>query len=565
MRSPTLSEQLRQLACLAEIRGGADATDLRTTISILDRLAPAERVRLEARLRDSDSGDALDIPPAVTWRLRELAAGRGDVAVRASRAGLPTLLRRLLERRSIDEKEAVALARELGVVTLSDLRDALEDGRVDRLLKPGAGRLRQAEALIGAELPPMPLGRAVEILSSVQDLVAHHCPLLEDVLPAGAVRRFEPLVSQLTLVGHSPVPAAAVAALCAMPDVDDVIHRTARRVLLWIHQVEVDVHVAADDDYGTVLFTATGSTAHVRAVTARRPAALHPHEELVYAHAGLSFVPAEMRNDTGEIEAAAAGSLPELVSRADIRGDLHMHSTYSDGRDTLTTMVAACAALGYEYIAITDHSERAAASRTLTLDTLARQHDEILRLRAQYPQIAILHGLEVDILPDGRLDFADAILEQLDIVLASLHDAAKHDGPALTRRCLQAIRHPLVNVITHPANRLVGRRPGYALDFEAVYAAAAETGTALEIDGAPSHLDLDGEQARSAVAAGVTVTIDSDCHRARALDRQMKLGIGTARRGWVEPRHVLNCRPLDQVLSFIQAKRQARPNGPVRP
>ena len=380
-------------------------------------------------------------------------------------------------------------------------------------------------------------------------------------MPAGGLRRFEPLVEQLVLVGHSSVPPTAVAALCAMPGIDDVLHRTPRRALLSVLQVEVDVRVAADDDYGTVLFTATGSTAHVRAVTARRRPALHNSEEKVYAHAGLACVPAEMRNDTGEIAAAAAGALPVLVSRSDIRGDLHMHSTYSDGQDTLATMVAASVALGYEYIAITDHSERAAASRTLTLDALSRQRDEILRLREQHPQITILHGVEVDILPDGRLDFADAILEQLDIVLASLHDAAKHDGPALTRRCLQAIRHPLVNVITHPANRLVGRRSGYPLDFDAVYAAAVETGTALEIDGAPSHLDLDGEHARAAVSAGVTVTIDSDCHRARVLDRQMKLGLGTARRGWVEARHVLNCRPLDDVLAFIAAKRHGRPQG----
>ena len=149
------------------------------------------------------------------------------------------------------------------------------------------------------------------------------------------------------------------------------------------------------------------------------------------------------------------------------------------------------------------------------------------------------------------------MLERLDIVLASLHDAAGQDGATLTRRCIQAMQHPLVNVITHPANRLVGRREGYPLDYAAIYAAAVETGTALEIDGAPSHLDLDGEHARAAVAAGVTVTIDSDCHRARALHRQMRLGVGTARRGWVEPRHVLNARPLADVRAFIAAKRKA--------
>ncbi|MBA2306449.1 MAG: PHP domain-containing protein, partial [Acidobacteria bacterium] len=237
---------------------------------------------------------------------------------------------------------------------------------------------------------------------------------------------------------------------------------------------------------------------------------------------------------------------------------LHMHSTFSDGQDTLEAMITSAALLGYEYVAITDHSTSAAASRTVSLDLLARQREEIERLRERFPTMAILHGTEVEILPDGRLDFADAVLERLDVVLASLHDAAGQDGPALTRRCIEAMRHPLVNIITHPANRLVGRRPGYPMDYAAVYAAAVETGTALEIDGAPSHLDLDGEHAHEAVAAGVTVTIDSDCHRARSLDRQMQLGIGTARRGWVEPRHVLNTRTLELVRDFIQAKRQAK-------
>ena len=562
MSAPTLADQLRQLSCIAEIRGAVDAADLRTAIPILDRLSPAETTRLETLLRDTQPDQLSDFPAAAVWRMREIASGRADAALRASRAGLPTLIRRLLELETINEDQALALARELRVVTLSDLGSALDDGRVDRQLKPAAAALREACATLANELQPLRLGRAVDLLSSVQDLIAHHCPGLEEVVPAGGVRRFEPLVDQLVLVGHASVPSAAVAALCAMPGVDDVLHRTPRRVLLFVQPVEVDVHVAADDDYGSALFRATGSATHVRTVTARRRPALHQTEEQVYGYAGLAFIPAEMRNDTGEIAAAATGALPVPVSRADIRGDLHMHSTYSDGQDTLATMVAASVALGYEYIAITDHSERAAASRTLTLEALSRQRDEILRLREQFPAITILHGLEVDILPDGRLDFDDAILAQLDIVLASLHDSAGQDGSALTRRCLQAIRHPLVNVITHPANRLVGHRPGYPMDFDALYAAAVETGTALEIDGAPSHLDLDGEHARAAVSAGVTVTIDSDCHRARALDRQMKLGIGTARRGWVEARHVLNCRPLEDVLAFIAAKRRGRAHTP---
>ena len=243
------------------------------------------------------------------------------------------------------------------------------------------------------------------------------------------------------------------------------------------------------------------------------------------------------------------------MSGDDVRGDLHMHTNYSDGADSLVDMVMTCRGLGYEYIAITDHSEGAAASRTMSQDDIARQREEIDRLRERVPGMTVLHGTEVDILPDGSLDFRDEVLEQFDIVLASLHESAGHDGVRLTERCVAAIRHPLVNVLTHPMNRLVGRRGAYDLDYEAVYAAAVETGTALEVDGAPSHLDLDGEHARAAAAAGVIVTTDSDCHRAPLLERQMRFAIGTARRGWVGPNQVLNTRPVEAIREFVRAKR----------
>jgi DNA polymerase (family X) len=220
--------------------------------------------------------------------------------------------------------------------------------------------------------------------------------------------------------------------------------------------------------------------------------------------------------------------------------------------------VQACVALGYEYLAITDHSQSSAAIRNLTVDGIKKQADEIAALRQEYPQIAILHGCEVDILPDGRLDFTDRILERFDIVLASLHDAAAQPPEMLLKRYLAAIEHPLVNVITHPTNRLVPHRRGYDLDYDRLFAFALERRTAIEIDGAPSHLDLDGALARRAVAAGATVVIDGDCHRAETLRLQMRLGVVTARRGWVEARHVLNTRPIDEVRAFIAAKRGAR-------
>jgi len=218
-------------------------------------------------------------------------------------------------------------------------------------------------------------------------------------------------------------------------------------------------------------------------------------------------------------------------------------------------MVLAARQLGYEYIAITDHSQRAWSSRSLSIQDVSRQRDEIDGLRRKISGIEILHGIEVDIMPDGTLDFEDSVLERFDIVLASLHDSAGQQGPELTDRYLKAMRHPLVNVITHPANRSPARSDGFDIDYDALFAAASETGTAMEIDGAPGHLDMDGAIARRAATAGVVITIDSDCHRAEWLARQMRFGVGTARRGWIEPRHILNAGSLDDVRAFIARKR----------
>jgi DNA polymerase (family 10) len=221
-------------------------------------------------------------------------------------------------------------------------------------------------------------------------------------------------------------------------------------------------------------------------------------------------------------------------------------------------MVEGCRALGYEYMAITDHSPHSAATRNLTADGVRKQADDIARLREEHPDIAILHGCEVDILADGRLDFPEKILERFDIVLASLHEGGGHSPEQLMQRYESAMKHPLVTMITHPTNRVVPHRLGYNLDYDRLFGFAVETGTVLEIDGAPSHLDLDGALARRAIAAGATVAVDSDCHRAELLARQMQLGVITARRGWVEARHVLNTRSLEDVRARIAAKRGTR-------
>ena len=406
---------------------------------------------------------------------------------------------------------------------------------------------------------PIPLGRAWDLLDTCVPAALADCPELAALEPAGDIRRVEALVSSIVLVARTDDPAAASTALSSGRLFDRVTLRSDRRLIGTARHAAVEILIATRDDYGSTLFNATGSNAHVTEMRSQGlPDASHATEEALYASLGLTFIAPELRHGTGETDAAARGALPALVDSSDIRGDLHMHTTYSDGRDSLESMVEGCHALGYEYMAITDHSTRAAASRTLARDDIRHQRAAIDAQRERYPGMTILHGIEVDILQDGRLDFEDAVLEQFDIVLASLHDHAFQDADRLTRRTLAAIRHPLVNVLCHPANQLVGHSDGYALDFDAIYEAAAETGTALEIDGAPSHMDLDGPRARAAAAAGVTLSIDSDCHRVQALGRQMRFGVGTARRGWIEPHQVLNTRPLADIREFIAAKRRGR-------
>ena len=419
----------------------------------------------------------------------------------------------------------------------------------------------------------IPLGRAHLLASSIIR-EARRAAFEADLTPVGSLRRFAPTVAEVTLVGVAPLSrhAAVLSAFSRLPMVTLVLEREPSSIRVNTGRGPATLHVAAPDQAGAALVWHTGGDAHVEQLQTRgerlglRFADAHladrdasavacVSEQDFYGRLDLPYIAPELRSGSGEIEAADAGTLPRLVSEYDIRGDLHTHSSWSDGRDTIADMVSAARQLGYEYLAITDHSERAWASRTLAAASVEEQREEIDRVRTRARGIEVLHGVEVDIMHDGTLDFDDETLARFDIVLASLHDHGGHDGAQLTERYLRAIRHPLVNVITHPANRTPGQSDGYPLDFDALFAAAVETGTAIEIDGGPGHLDLDGALARRAVEAGVTLVVDSDSHRLDALARQMQFGIGTARRGWIEPRHVLNTRSAADVRAFVARKR----------
>jgi len=394
------------------------------------------------------------------------------------------------------------------------------------------------------------------------------------ITPLGSLRRFAPAVGDVSLLAVAPAAAHAevLTGFARLPAVAAILARSLSHITIGNERGVITLRVTIPEEAGSALVWHTGSLGHTsqlqeraqrmgfafdsgRLIDNRGQGVPTGTEADFYKRLELPEIPPELREGEDEIGAAERSALPVLVSTADIRGDLHMHSTWSDGRDSIDQMVFAAQQLGYEYVAITDHSERSTASRQLAAADISRQRADIEKVRTRAKRVQVLHGIEVDIMPDGSLDFDDDQLAGFDIVLASLHDHAGHDSATLTERYLRAIRHPLVNVITHPTNRTPGRSSGYRLDFDALFAAAAETGTALEVDGAPGHLDLDGTLARRAVAAGAMLVIDSDCHRSDGLGRQMRFGVGTARRGWIEPAHVLNTRGLDEVRAFIARKR----------
>ena len=539
-------------------------------------------VRAHGIESDADTGPLFESPPAgsdpeVLRRLRQMYEAGGWVLVESAIADLPADLRWLFESGAVTIEQLAEIHAALGVTAAADLAAAVSANKLRAL--PGFDA--SVETAIKATLPSLrgripriPLGRASSAAATLLEPL-RAMPGVEWATPVGSLRRGQDTVGDIEILAQTDRPGAAIDALLTQPSASHVLHRSERRLYVLADRVQIGVRLAAPSHAGAELLYLTGSRAHFEGLQAHAAAKglnltasgltasdgtsiAAASEAEIYAALDLPVIPPEIRNGEDEIALASRGLLPVLVSRGDIRGDLHMHSVWSDGRDPIDAMVEGCRALGYEYMAITDHSPHSAASRSLTIDGVRKQAEEIARLREQYPDIAILHGCEVDILTDGRLDFPDKVLETFDIVLASLHEAAGQRPEQLMQRYVSAMNHPLVTLITHPPNRLVPSRPGYDLDYDRLFQTAVETRTVVEIDGAPSHLDLDGALAKRAVAAGATIAIDSDCHRSEMLGRQMDLGITTARRGWVESRHVLNTRSLADVRSAIAAKRGSR-------
>ena len=568
-----LSDSLSELADLAEIRG--DVSEGRVLRQMARAIAalPREDVDTIRATRHLDNLDA-----RATQQLHALLdQGVTDTLERARQA-LPTDLRRLAEVPGVGVEGVARVHHHLGVTTAGELSVALDEGHLAQIPGLDEARLaavRAAIVVLREGRTRIPLGRASMIISSVHAELERQLGEHVTGFPVGSLRRYQPAVGDLEFIAATSHAPAMLDAFAALPSMSGVLHRSATKATARVDRTQVTLRVVAPDALGPALVHHTGSRGHVRRLRAHAATrgmrlgeqALYdrhggavpcPREEDVYAALGLPFIAPELRHGEDEIAAAVAGCLPSLVSTLHVRGDLHMHTTWSDGRDTVDDMASAARAIGYEYVAITDHSQGAASGRTLAVADIPRQRAEVQEARRRVPGLRVLHGIEVDILRDGSLDCPDQALADFDVVLASLHDGADDAPAALMARYERAMRHPLVHVITHPANRTPGQHDGYALDWPRLFALAVETDTLLEVDGAPGHLDLDGALVRQAIAAGVLLAVDSDCHRAAWLAQQMRFGIATARRGWASPDAVLNTRAWPDVEARLRRKRERR-------
>ncbi|HEX2126274.1 MAG TPA: PHP domain-containing protein [Thermoleophilaceae bacterium] len=403
---------------------------------------------------------------------------------------------------------------------------------------PGVGPKTEARLVEALAREAAPQPRRGLLLNRAWELVGGVAAAL-DGAPAGDVRRWRDSCERLAVVCAAPDPGPAVARFAELPQIVALVERRERGAVgVTVEGVPVEVVVAESERFGTALVRATGSPEYVAALEPLPDAA---DEEAVYRALDLPWCPPELR------EAPYRGEPPALVERGDIRGDLHCHTTWSDGRASVEEMGRAAREHGYDYLAICDHTPAVGAVRGLTPDDVRRQGEEITAANELLAPFRILRGIECDILPDGRLDLPDEVLAELEWVQASVHGGQRMPRAEMTRRVEEALRNPHVRCLSHPKGRYINRRPENALDLERVFEVALEEGVALEVNGLPDRLDLRGEHVRDALRAGVQIVCSTDAHSVRGL-ANMTLSVATARRGWATSAGVLNTRPLAAIL-----------------
>ncbi len=486
------------------------------------------------------------------------------------RAQLPAGITTLMTVPEIGPKTALLLHERLGITSIEELEQAAKDGKVRTLPRMGAKteeNILKGIGLLRRSKDRLPIGQilphAQEMLEALREL-----PGVDTISLAGSLRRMKETVGDIDILVTSSKPDHVMEAFTSFPKVKQVLARgpTKSSVVLDVG-IQADVRVVEPEAFGAALQYFTGSKDHnvkIREKAVKRGLKVNEYgvfrvkgdrrvaggtEADVYKAVGLPWIPPEIREDQGEVELAEQGKLPALIEVGDIKGDLHMHTRWSDGADSAEEMAKAAKARGYDYIAITDHSQSLKFAGGVTTEDL-QEHAKLVRKVADKVGIAILIGTECDILPDGRLDYPDEVLEGLDVVIASIHSRFRMSAEEMTARLVRAMENPHVDIIGHPTGRLLGQRDAYELNLERVIEAARRTDTALEINASPERLDLRDVDARMAKERGVKLTINTDAHSRYQL-QYLDFGIGVARRAWLEAKDVINSLRLKELVPYL--------------
>lgn len=563
-----VADLLRRIADMLEIKGEVIYKSIAYR-KAADNIAALGR-DLDEIQREGKLQDIPGVGKALTQKLTELLTTRRLEYYERLEEQVPPGVLSLLAIPDVGPKTAKLLWERLGTMSVAEAEQAARAGKLRHL--PGMGEKSEQRILRGVELlhrrsERIPLGTAWPVC---QELLAalRESPGVERATAAGSLRRMRATVGDLDLLVASQTAASVMAAFGQLPQVErvDLAGDTKTTVILR-NGLQVDLRVLPPDRYGSLLQYFTGSQAHnvrLRGLSLAQGLSLSecgfkrgdeeilcPEEDDVYRAVGLEWIPPELREDRGEIEAAAEGKLPKLIEQSDLRGDLHCHSDWSDGAATIEEMALAAMARGYEYLLISDHTQSLGIANGLSAERLQQQAEAIRAVNARHPEIRLLRGCELEIKADGSLDLPDEVLAQLDVVVASIHSGLRQDRDTITQRLLSAVRNPHVDIIGHPTGRLIGQRDPSDVDIGAVLREAARFGTVIEINSIPARLDLEDIYVRRAKDLGVRLAINSDAHSIDGLET-VRFGIATARRGWAEAGDVVNTLPLNGLMALLK-------------
>lgn len=579
MNNLQIAEIFENIAGLLEIKGERRfvVVSYQRAARTIDHLT----AEIEQMIRDEE--DLTQIPgigKAIAGKIIQLVAkGRMDFYENL-RGEFPDGILDVMRVPGVGPKSAKRLWTELGVTSVEALEQVAEDGRLAALPRMGP---RKAETILKeiaaarSKGDRAPISRALPAAERVIDALKERCTSITRLEPAKATRRFEETIGDIDLVCAATDPQDVLDALVDLPNVTTVLaHGAKKSSVLLSEGVQVDLRVVDDSRFGALLQYFTGDKQHnirLRELAQRQGLSVNEYgitvsatgetesfadEPSMYERLGLQYIPPELRLGGGEIDCARQRSIPRLVEASDLKGDLHIHTEWSDGRDSTELMAVAARDRGYDYVAITDHSAGRGIANGLSAERLHGHVQEIRKLGDRLNGIKLLAGAEVDIRANGSLDYSDDVLEQLDWVVASVHSAMGQDAETMTARVIGAMRNPHVTAIGHLTTRMIGERKPIEANFEAIFEAAAETGTALEINASLRRLDLKDAHASRARELGVPLVIDSDAHDVESLDNQ-RYGVAVARRAWCEPKHILNTLPLDPFIEYLAADKPDRP------